>query len=90
MLEVISPYLEGVFVTRPDNPRAMSSEELATYFDPKKVLAISDDISSAVNALYNHHQAQLDETIYIAFGSLYMIGEVRSSVFKHQKHQESE
>lgn len=89
MLEVISPYLEGVIVTRPDNPRAMSSAELATYFDPKKVIAISDDISSAVDAMYRDNQAKSDETIYIAFGSLYMIGEVRTNVFNHRNDQES-
>jgi len=85
MLNIISPYLDAVITTKPDNPRAMSSSELAGHFTDVPVIAHYDKISDAVHALYEMDQSTLHEDkklkpLYLAFGSLYMIGEVRKSV----------
>ena len=74
MLEVITPYLDAVIITKPDNPRAMNSSELEQFFTSEKVIKSSDSISEAIEIIY---QLRDKNAIYIAFGSLYMIGEVR-------------
>jgi len=86
MLEIIMPYLDSVIVTKPDNPRAMSAKELVTHFKGVDVLNVCESISEAVTALYAHHSENVDtsnQTLYLAFGSLYMIGEVRSLALNH-------
>lgn len=77
MLDIITPYLNEVITTKPDNPRAMSAVELAKYFEPSKVVGSFESISEAV--AYARLCSEKDEvnTLYLAFGSLYMIGEVR-------------
>lgn len=81
MLEIITPYLDAVITTKPDNPRAMSAEELAKHFHGINILNRCETISDAVSALYAHSSNsvhEMEQTLYLAFGSLYMIGEVRS------------
>ena len=87
MLEIIAPYLDAVIVTKPDNPRAMSAVELATYFHDIDILSISETISDAVKVIYAHdlmHTEEEIKTLYLAFGSLYMIGEVRTLAINHK------
>lgn len=87
MLKIISPYIDAVITTKPDNPRAMSAEELAEHFSDVPVLAHYDKISDAVNALYEMEVLEKEmgvKTLYLAFGSLYMIGEVRMIANKRQ------
>ena len=88
MLDIIMPYLDAVIVTKPDNPRAMSAEELVTHLQGVEVLSVCESISEAVTALYAHFSKNADEsnqTLYLAFGSLYMIGEVRKLALNHAK-----
>ncbi len=77
MLEIIAPYLDKVITTKPDNPRAMSARDLASYFEPTKVIGSYESIREAV--AFACAQSEKDEvkTLYLAFGSLYTIGEVR-------------
>ncbi len=87
MLEIITPYLDAVIVTKPDNPRAMSAVELTTYFHDIDILSISETISDAVKVIYSHdsmHSEEEIKTLYLAFGSLYMIGEVRTLAINHK------
>lgn len=77
MLEIISPYLSQVITTRPDNPRAMSAVELAEHFEASKVIGHFDSIRDAVDFAVLHSKKDEEKTLYLAFGSLYMIGEVR-------------
>jgi len=88
MLKVITPYLDAVIVTKPDNPRAMAAEELVTHFQDVEVLNVCESISEAVTAMYAHHSKNIEasnQTLYLAFGSLYMIGEVRKLALNHAK-----
>ena len=83
MIEVISPYLDQVMTTKPDNPRAMSAEALATHFDASKVLGHYESIKEAVEKVYALDAIAETPTLYLGFGSLYMIGEIRSHAQRH-------
>lgn len=80
MINVISPYLDQVITTKPDNPRAMSAEDLATYFDASKVIGHYESIKEAVDKVYDLVPIADRPTLYLGFGSLYMIGDIRSHV----------
>lgn len=84
MLEIITPYLDEVIITKPDNPRAMSALELSGYFKENLILCHSESIKEAVNFAMEHSKKDEVKTLYLAFGSLYMIGEVRQTI-KHFK-----
>lgn len=78
MLETIAPYFDYLIATEPCNPRAMKAEELA-----EKILkygAQVEAISEVEKAIKRGLQlAQMNrESQIIAFGSLYMIGKVRT------------
>ncbi|GAU77169.1 folylpolyglutamate synthase/dihydrofolate synthase family protein [Fusibacter sp. 3D3] len=82
MLSEICPYIQRVIVTKPNNPRAMSAECLADKlkaYDHIEILYVDDQIENAVNYA-EAHKASLGIMIY--FGSLYMIGEVRTKLLK--------
>lgn len=83
MIEVISPYLDQVITTKPDNPRAMSAETLATHFEASKVLGHYESIKEAVEKIYELDAMAETPTLYLGFGSLYMIGEIRSHAQRH-------
>lgn len=83
MIEVISPYLDQVITTKPDNPRAMSAETLATHFEASKVLGHYESIKEAVEKIYELDAIAETPTLYLGFGSLYMIGEIRSHAQRH-------
>ena len=83
MIEVISPYLDQVITTKPDNPRAMSAETLATHFEASKVLGHYESIKEAVEKIYELDAMAETPTLYLGFGSLYMIGEIRSRAQRH-------
>ena len=83
MIEVISPYLDQIITTKPDNPRAMSAETLATHFNASKVLGHYESIKEAVEKIYELDAMAETPTLYLGFGSLYMIGEIRSRAQRH-------
>ncbi|HAS74421.1 MAG TPA: bifunctional folylpolyglutamate synthase/dihydrofolate synthase [Clostridiales bacterium UBA8960] len=80
MLEIISPYLDAVIVTKPDNPRALSASELSAHFKTATVLGHFESIKDAVNFAVIRSKKDEVKTLYLAFGSLYMIGEVRQTI----------
>jgi dihydrofolate synthase / folylpolyglutamate synthase len=78
VLQILIPRCNKVITTTPDNPRALSPEELKEKIQRynKQVIAL-DSIEKAVYyALENSHK---DEVI-ISAGSLYMIGTIRSII----------
>ena len=79
ILDVILPYLSGVITTKPNNPRAMSAEALAKEIKNTPVLGVYDQISDAVHALFEDAKTR-ENVIYLGFGSLYMIGDLRHHV----------
>lgn len=84
MLKLISPYLDGVITTKPDNPRAMTAEELSKHLENVPLIASYEKIADAVEKIFERAQHDTEPTLYLAFGSLYMIGEVRHVALKHQ------
>jgi dihydrofolate synthase / folylpolyglutamate synthase len=78
VLQILMPRCNKIITTTPDNPRALSPEELKEKIEKynKEVIAL-DSIEKAIDyALKNSHK---DEVI-ISAGSLYMIGAVRSII----------
>ncbi len=86
MIGQIAPYLSSVIATKPDNPRALSSDELKTEFIKQgiEVIYSSDHIKEAVSVLYDVHNQATEKVLFLAFGSLYMIGDVRKEVLKKE------
>lgn len=84
MLRLITPYLDGVITTKPDNPRAMSAEELSKHLENVPLIASYEKIADAVEKIYEIALHDTVPTLYLAFGSLYMIGEVRHVALMHQ------
>lgn len=82
MLKIISPQIDVFIVTKPLNPRAAEVEELATkikeyakevYVEP----VIEKALEKALKLSYKQDNIQI-----IGFGSLYMIGYLRSLFLK--------
>lgn len=82
MIEVIAPYLDAVITTKPDNPRAMSASELSSYFHTTPVLNRFEVISDAIDEVYRLDAEATERTLYLGFGSLYMIGEIRTRAMR--------
>lgn len=84
MISEIAPFLDAVITTRPDNPRALSSDALKVAFENQGVNVIfnSESIQEAIKKLYEVHHNSDEKVLYLGFGSLYMIGEVRTAVLK--------
>ncbi len=77
ILDLIVDQFDAFYLIAPNNPRAMAVDELAAklrarHFNGKIVtdLAIAD-IAQLIK------QSQADDDVYLAFGSLYFIGELR-------------
>lgn len=84
MIGQISPYLSAVIATKPDNPRALSSDDLKTELIKQgiEVIYSSDHITEAVSTLYDVYDKSTEKVLFLAFGSLYMIGDVRKEVLR--------
>jgi dihydrofolate synthase/folylpolyglutamate synthase len=78
MVKQVIPYFDSFVLTRPDNPRAMAPEELRQRiwsYKPHAHVVIFDSIEDA------SEDALVDlasDEVLVAFGSLYMIGAVRT------------
>lgn len=75
MIERMKPIAGQVYTVRPDNPRALSAEELAKYFEYHKITAtpfesVADAVREAVEA------SRRDGVPLICLGSLYLYGHV--------------
>jgi len=82
MLDEILPLAKEVLCVTPDNPRALSAEDLARVIQEKGVFSIvNDSIGNAVDKAFE--RAQKDDVI-VALGSLYMIGDIKK--YKKSKY----
>ncbi|MBF4692803.1 bifunctional folylpolyglutamate synthase/dihydrofolate synthase [Fusibacter ferrireducens] len=82
MLAEICPHIHRVIVTSPNNPRALPAERLAEKmraYEHLEILYVDDQIENAVRYAEAHKESL---GIMIYFGSLYMIGEVRTKILK--------
>ena len=75
ILGLIVPLADQFFTVRPDNPRAMSAEELARRISAMGVKATP--CGSVAEGVRQAIQAEGPHGVAVALGSLYMSGEVR-------------
>lgn len=78
MFSCIAPYISRFVAVTPDNPRAMPAQELAEVLRCfEKPVSFCDDVAQGVALALS--QTGKDEAV-LAFGSLYMVGTIRSTV----------
>ena len=75
MIETLKPITAQAFTVTPDNPRALSAQELASHFNSHKIPATPfASIASAVQAAIEDSKAT--DRPLICLGSLYLYGSV--------------
>lgn len=80
MIELLSPHVKRAFTVTPDNPRALSADAYAEAFRQAGIPAEGfGTVEEGVLAILS---AASDKTPIVALGSLYMYGEVKSSLRK--------
>ncbi len=78
--EILIPRCKNIITTKPNNPRAMKSDELKEIInDLDKECTSCDDIEEAVKLAIEKTDKN---SVVICAGSLYMIGDIRSIVKK--------
>ena len=81
MAKALAPFAKKVFTVTPDNPRALSSDQLASVYRENGVSAESfSTVEEGVGAVF--WAAVKEKTPIVALGSLYMYGEVKASLKK--------
>ncbi len=75
--DLIAPYAAGVICVTPDNPRALPAQEYAELFRKKGLFAqVAESIPEGIGTVFDLAGGQP----VVAFGSLYMAGEIRGNV----------
>jgi dihydrofolate synthase/folylpolyglutamate synthase len=83
--EILGQYIDRVFTVRPNNPRALSSEELAAVFAKRNFPVQSfTNLADGVKAAYVY--AKENDIPLIALGSLYMYREFSSALNELTDH----
>lgn len=74
IVDLIAPYAAGCVCVTPDNPRALSASDYAEVFRKRGIEALpAESIGEGVNRVRSKAQG----SPVVAFGSLYMAGEIR-------------
>lgn len=80
--DIISEYADELVIVTPDNPRALAAKEYAKVFTDKGIRAVAkDSVASGVDEVLKI----AGNRPVVAFGSLYMAGEIRRLVLSKQK-----
>lgn len=81
-LKEILPMCESLVTTTPDNPRALSAEDLMKHALPygKKCVAVDDPKEAYIYALKNTHP----NDVLLVCGSLYLASDVRSAILENK------
>lgn len=87
LLKETMPLGERLFTVKPDNPRALSAEELARAAEPYMEKTKAE--GSIREALREADQAADSETIVLAFGSLSYLAEVKKAFAELEKENRS-
>ena len=78
MYKNVAPYVSKFVTVTPDSPRAMSAQDLKTYLSQfGKPITACDSVKEGVSLAI---QEAGKEGVVLAYGSLYMVGEIRSAV----------
>jgi ArsR family transcriptional regulator len=81
MFDMVAPYAEKFIAVQPDSPRALNYQELGLFLRDKyhiKVIGVRDVQEGIKEALMTSNT----DDINIAFGSLYMVGQIREFFIK--------
>ena len=78
ILDIMMPFADKVFTIAPNNPRALSAEDLATEIKLRGVTASS--APSVREALHMAVEASRKDSVILSFGSLYYLGEMIQAV----------
>ena len=78
MLARLLPYGKEFICLTPDSPRALGADELCAYLRAKGAPAVSCD--TAAEGVRRALEESGGETPVVAFGSLYLMGEIREAV----------
>ena len=75
--EILFPLAEEVYITRPDQPRAASPEEIlaAARCQPSQIVIEAEPR----RALERACQASAPEDVVLAIGSLFLVGAIKKS-----------
>ena len=76
ILDELAPCVDRVITTMPDNPRALSAEKLAGEFEQRHVQA--KPVPHIEKALQTALEELQPQEVLLSFGSLYLIGQVRT------------
>ena len=78
MYKNVAPYVSKFITVTPDSPRAMSAQDLKTYLSQfGKPITPCDTVRAGVDLAIREAGT---EGVVLAYGSLYMVGEIRSAV----------
>ncbi len=80
MLHEISPYLDEVITTAPDNPRALQANELSKRIFSIPVIGTFENIEEAVDFGLEQMKSKEKDSLMVVFGSLYMVGAARKRI----------
>lgn len=78
ILDELAPYLDRAITTTPDSPRALTAESLAEELERRNLSA--RPIPSIADALRTALEELEPDEVLLAFGSLYLIGQVRTLI----------
>lgn len=86
MVKMLAPYCKKVVTTRPDNPRAMASADLANKFMATGNIANDDvmpvdNISDAINKVF---ELAGEDDVICALGSLYIYKDIKGVLMNDQ------
>jgi len=80
MLDEILPSLDAVIATEAENPRSMNSGELTAIIEGKGYAPIDGiDVENSIDVALKMAD---EDSLVIIFGSLFMIGKVRSAILR--------
>lgn len=81
MLDKVAPFVKEFIVVQPNNPRALFSSDLVGFLKKRYDISVIDggEVSKGVKEALMRAEAS---DIIIAFGSLYMVGDIRKFFIK--------
>lgn len=87
MLMQLLPVFEKIYTVTPDNPRALPAEDLAEEIKKQGTDVIAEEsVRQAVWDAWEEATERSENTMVIAFGSLYYLREVKSALYEITKN----
>lgn len=85
MYSMVAPYVSRFVTVTPDNPRSLPAAELGKRLSVfGKPVTVCDSVENGVQAAM---ELTSGEDVILAFGSLYMLGDIRRAVMQEDDHR---